>query len=82
MSNFTKIFLLPSRHVNFLNFRATNQYQNVAAGRLKKRSVRHTATAATTTAAPPPHHASNAASAWLTQLANGGGSRTPVAFWS
>ena len=80
MSNFKKIFLLQSRHVNFLNFRASNQYQNVAAGRLKKRSVRHTATTATTTAAPPPHHASNAASAWLTHPANGGGSLTPVAF--
>ncbi len=82
MSYFKKIFLLQSRYVNFLNFRASNQYQNVAAGRLKKRSVRHTVTAATTIAAPPPHHASNTASAWLTQLANGGGSRTPVAFWS
>ncbi len=80
MSNFRKIFLLQARHVNFLNFRATIKYQNVAAGRLKKRSVRHTATAATTIAAPPPHHASNAASAWLTHPANGGGSLTPVAF--
>jgi hypothetical protein len=57
------------------------KYQKVAAGRLKKQSVRHTATAATTIAAPPPHHANTAASAWWTHPANGGGSLTPVAFW-
>ena len=55
-------------------------YQNVAAGRLMKRSVRQTATAATTMAAPPPHHASTAANACCTQPANGAGRWTPVAF--
>ncbi len=63
-------------------FQVTNQYQKVAAGRRKKRSVRHTATAVTTTAAPPPHQAISAASAWLTQVATGCGNRTPVAFCS
>jgi hypothetical protein len=46
------------------SFQVTKQYKNVAAGRLKKRSVRQTATAATKMAAPPSHHASIAASAW------------------
>jgi hypothetical protein len=62
------------------SFQVTKQYQNVAAERLKKRSVRQTATAATTMAAPPPHHASTAASAWCTHPANGAGRCTPVAF--
>ncbi len=66
--------------LNF-SFQVTIHYQNVAAGRLMKRSVRQTATAATTMAAPPPHHASTAANAWCTHLAKGAGKWTPVAFW-
>ncbi len=62
------------------SFQVTIHYQNVAAGRLKKQSVRQTATAASTMAAPPPHHASTAANAWCTHPANGAGRWTPVAF--
>jgi hypothetical protein len=80
ISNIRQIFRQTLDMLTF-SFQVTEQYQNVAAGRLKNRSVRQTATAATTMAAPPPHHAITAASAWWTHPANGAGNRTPVAFW-